>query len=67
MRRGEDRVELKPCPFCGSGNIVESYGLDDFMRCEDCDAEGPSAHKFKLKTAGGAWNRRITSETKKET
>jgi hypothetical protein len=32
--------ELKPCPFCGSTD-VEVWPVDEYVKCNDCEAEGP--------------------------
>lgn len=35
-------VKVNPCPFCGSGNILELSGHSvSWMVCDDCKAEGP--------------------------
>lgn len=41
---------IKPCPFCGSSDVMESYweGLDEpetwcgMVYCYNCDAQGPA-------------------------
>lgn len=55
--------ELKPCPFCGSGDVEIEY-LDKefhdhymFVRCKSCEAS--SAIYFTRKRAIAAWNRRV--------
>ena len=50
---------LKPCPFCGgkdiSTELVGEYGNTPFAaRCNDCDAEGPTA--MSVSEAGEKWN-----------
>lgn len=41
-----DELEIYPCPFCGSENvlIVDMYGkgTDYYVRCEDCHSSGPT-------------------------
>lgn len=34
-------IELKPCPFCGSDDVVFGAGLDDeyYVECWDCGAK----------------------------
>lgn len=42
-------MEIKPCPFCASRNLVVRMGgsappnLVYMVVCNDCDAEGPPA------------------------
>ena len=46
-------VELLPCPFCGSENIIaEPYGAEYFC-CHNCEASGPMSD-----TRGTLWNTR---------
>lgn len=61
IQESSECEELKPCPFCGSGD-VEFLALDDkapyySVWCLDCEAEGP-----KGRNRGGVivrWNQRI--------
>ena len=50
--------DLKPCPFCGSGNLVynsaSGRNTGRFVRCNDCNACGPLAEDDAL--ARAAWN-----------
>ncbi len=57
--------QVKPCPFCGSKNIVfcASHGNRLFhIGCADCEAHAQYA--YSRKEAIGNWNRRAeeTSE-----
>ena len=55
-----ERVEeLKPCPFCGSSNIVadgQTSLKDSYVSCNECDADGPM--RERKQEAIDAWNRR---------
>lgn len=59
-------MKLKPCPFCGEGNIrIERDGHGVFTICDNCRATGPyidmSADKpaTLIDNAGAlAWNKR---------
>jgi len=55
--------ELKPCPHCGSENLMMDTGLsggDDsklfWIVCKECYSSGPALDKKSTATA--AWNRR---------
>ena len=41
-----DELEIYPCPFCGSENVIvrDTYdnGEDCYVKCEDCYSSGPS-------------------------
>lgn len=53
--------KLKPCPFCGTGNIklkkITCYDVIYFCECPNCASRGPMI-KNSLKSAVKAWNRR---------
>lgn len=38
-------IDIKPCPFCGSDNLLlNGYGwcyLDLYVKCNECGAHGP--------------------------
>lgn len=36
-----NEIELKPCPFCGSDDVVFGAGLEDeyYVECWDCSAK----------------------------
>ena len=63
--------ELKPCPFCGSKELVigELKGILDgryFVNCVKCHASGPLGGKGKDEEEGAKkcvqkWNMRKTS------
>lgn len=50
--------ELKPCPFCGTTEMLRRVGAQpgegwSFVRCDYCDAEGPDPDNLP-----GHWNTR---------
>jgi len=52
-----EQQPLKPCPFCGSSNILafeEELGGDWFCGCDECLARGPLG--FNEITARELWN-----------
>lgn len=57
--------ELKPCPFCGSKNILTAtqkpVGMGEYfmIKCFDCSAEITRSTKRK---ATEAWNRRVNDD-----
>lgn len=49
--------KLKPCPFCGGGDMeMNSYSNDTwfFVQCTDCNAAGPESDTSE--SAEIAWN-----------
>jgi Lar family restriction alleviation protein len=41
-------IKLEPCPFCASQNVAFVEMLKHvvtFVRCDDCNAEGPPKHR----------------------
>lgn len=59
-----NEVELKPCPFCGSYDVVvdeldETY-TSGYVRCRDCGAEG--SIRDSCAEAAAAWNRRTNAK-----
>lgn len=61
--------ELRPCPFCGSENLVlwQSYS-EGYVVCRDCMAGGPKVEKDNTKSqarermAVRLWNARATDD-----
>jgi Lar family restriction alleviation protein len=49
--------ELKPCPFCGSTNLI-TENARDFIACGDCATEGPWVCGQGSTESIEAWNRR---------
>lgn len=46
---------IKPCPWCGSGNIEPYYFSGEWtMECKGCQAMGPKGNTFRGAIA--AWN-----------
>lgn len=52
------KIELKPCPFCGSDDVTWFYGLEDehYVECLDCCAKVESYNGLEDAVAG--WNER---------
>lgn len=52
-------ADAKPCPFCGSRNIVK--GCRYFAMCVDCGATGPErvGDKGGIKIGLKDWNSRV--------
>ena len=57
-------AELKPCPFCGSKDVSNSWYYDEayegkifHVRCHKCAALGPI--EATEQQAIDAWNRRV--------
>ena len=63
--------EMKPCPFCGSDDLVPSFHTGKHERlvcvsCAECDAEGPTVvihdsdndRSAALTKAHEAWDKR---------
>lgn len=51
---------LRPCPFCGSGNVSMRVDGDTGARvwCNTCLALGPPFGRLAVESAVAAWNRR---------
>lgn len=52
-------IELKPCPFCGSENVIfvnSSVGFGMWVSCNDCETVGPTCQTKE--EAERAWNHR---------
>lgn len=57
-------LELKPCPFCGSKNVIayKNAALNWMVKCQECGVQqNPYAHKEK-NDAIKAWNRRASHD-----
>jgi uncharacterized protein (DUF983 family) len=52
--------ELKPCPFCGWGTIVDGGFLNHKCTCNACGASTKGYPTWEL--AVDAWNRRAKDE-----
>lgn len=68
------RIELKPCPFCGSDSIemhpnditpggasMATPGTAQYAHCNGCGAEGPQSDVSE-REAVDAWNRRVSTQ-----
>ena len=53
-----NRIELKPCPFCGSDDVFCGQGPEgeDYVECWDCSAKVESYNGMDDAIAG--WNSR---------
>lgn len=53
-----NEIELKPCPFCGSDDVVFGAALEDeyYVECWDCSAKVESCNGLEDALAG--WNAR---------
>ena len=56
-------LPLKPCPFCGSDDVL-FYGLvhDCMVICKNCTSQGPA--RADQEGAAEAWNRRADAPPK---
>lgn len=56
-----DEIKLKPCPFCGSDDVVldETY-TSGYVRCRVCGAEG--GLRYSHDEAAAAWNSRTDAK-----
>lgn len=54
-------TELKPCPFCGSDNLIlENADPYEWVFCEVCESAGPA--RMGEGEAEKAWNTRTEPE-----
>lgn len=53
--------ELKPCPFCGWGTIVDGGIIKHYCECYACHAKRKPCKTWE--EAIEAWNRREKNET----
>ena len=57
-----EQKSLKPCPFCGSKNLIFSKWRCCEVRCLDCHTIGPVAYgatqRQREEEASNKWNRR---------
>lgn len=58
------KIELKPCPFCGSDDVTCAAGLEDeyYVECWDCSAKVESCNGLEDAVAG--WNARAIDRDK---
>ena len=55
----KEKVDLKPCPFCGSKNVSDNYDSGYFwVECKDCKVNGPESYEDYDKCLE-LWNRRV--------
>lgn len=60
---GKVDIEVKPCPFCGSRAVVETYITEAAVFCTGCRAcikrPHPPKNDAGVELAVQAWDRRI--------
>lgn len=59
--------ELKPCPFCGSEDVVDgssrhSLGVDIYVKCTNCNAKVQICEEYGQDELYKRWNRRVADE-----
>ena len=61
-----NEIELKPCPFCGSDDVVFGAALEDeyYVECWDCSAKVESCNGLEDALAG--WNARASGDVCEE-
>lgn len=60
MTEREVISELKPCPFCGWGTIVDGGLIKHYCECYACHAKGKPCKTWE--EAVEAWNRRACND-----
>ena len=66
--KGDDEIELKPCPFCGgkaemfTPRIFGKWAGYHYVACQECHAKtsGVMPNKRTKKLAAIYWNRRVS-------
>lgn len=66
MNASNEKVQLKPCPFCLGKNLELGFGTKDregtpyYLYCQDCGATGPWEYspngRFSMDIAAKNWN-----------
>ena len=61
----DEKIKLKPCPFCGSK--PDRYIISDILHvtCRECVSVGFHNHVRFGCRADGEWNKRITTDETK--
>lgn len=57
-----EKIELKPCPFCGSRNVKilsAALGMAKRVECDDCYAAAPAESTIEEELVF-KWNRRLS-------
>ena len=64
--KDKEKIELKPCPFCGHRAYVgrTADGLWYYVYCgnEDCDVSPKTKEVSRKESAISYWNRRVENE-----
>lgn len=61
----QEKIKLKPCPFCGSKKAYPIQGFTMFLiHCPKCEATVSFMNKKEKENLIEAWNTRVKEEVK---